>query len=154
MNENLYAFGECGLDKNCKVSFQKQQEVFEIHLKKSSELRMPVIIHCVRAWEELIEITTGHTSVKIIHGYNGSEEMTKRLVKHGFCFSVGEAILKPDSKIGRSIQLIPPTALFLETDMSQSSIQTIYAAAALGRKIEESELCLQILENFKRSGGS
>jgi len=148
MQENLYAFGECGLDKNCKISFQKQQEVFELHLEKCLKYRKPIVIHCIRAWDEIIEMTENCSTIKILHGYNGSKELTTRLLKKGFCFSVGEAILNPNSKIGRAIQIIPTSALFLETDTSQFPIQAIYKATAIALNIGEKELREQIFENF------
>jgi TatD DNase family protein len=152
-NLHLNAFGETGLDKACNIPFRLQLDVFELHLKKATEHSKPLILHCVKAWDELIEIVAKYPVIKILHGYTGSEELTNRLVKKGFYFSVGEAILKPDSKIGRSIQMIPTSALFLETDTSKFPIQDIYHAAAIALHIGEQELRGCIFENFLRSMG-
>ena len=50
------AIGEVGLDKAHKETFDKQVEVFEEMIKLSEMLRKPVIVHCVRAYSEIIEM--------------------------------------------------------------------------------------------------
>jgi len=152
LHQNLIAFGECGLDKKVKISMQIQLDVFELHLKKCLEHKRPAVIHCVKCWEELIETAANYPMVKILHGFNGAPQLTKRLVKAGFSFSVGKAILDPASKIQESIPLIPPSAIFLETDTSPASIQSIYSAAATSLKMAETELKKQIHANFSRLG--
>src|SRR5512133_2672798 len=38
---NLIALGETGLDKVCKIPFQLQQDIFELHLNKAVILHKP-----------------------------------------------------------------------------------------------------------------
>ncbi|MCL6102249.1 MAG: TatD family hydrolase [Bacteroidetes bacterium] len=145
---NLIALGETGFDKVCKIPMQVQLDVFELHLKKAVKRRFPVILHCVRAWDELIEISTNYQTTKILHGYNGGIELTKRLLQQGFLFSVGKGILNPASKIHKSIHLIPISSIFCETDNSAISIQTIYKEASTKFQLTEEDLRNRIFENF------
>ncbi len=149
-SQNLVAFGESGLDKVCKIPMRLQMDVFEIHLKFAQERNKPLIIHCVKAWEELLEISDKYQIVKILHGYNGAPELTERLVKKEFCFSIGHPIQNPSSKINSSLNLIPVNSLFCETDVAEIYIQTIYTAVARSKGIEVEDLRNGIFDNFQK----
>ncbi|HWR98990.1 MAG TPA: TatD family hydrolase, partial [Prolixibacteraceae bacterium] len=147
---NMVAFGETGLDKACEIPLQVQLDVFELHLEKAVEHNKSIIIHCVKAWDEIIEISSRFPAIKILHGYNGSDELTGRLLKQGFYFSVGSAILNPRSKIRHSIATIPATLLFCETDTSQVSVKSIYAGVSEALKMEEEALKSILFHNFQQ----
>lgn len=146
----MLAFGETGLDTLCGVPLPLQQEMFELHLQKAIAYKKPLIIHCVKAWEEVIDMTSNYQVIKILHGYNGSPELTGRLVKAGFCFSVGKAIMNPASKIHSSISLIPTDSLFCETDTSDISIQMIYRIISEGLHLKEEQLKKIIFGNYSQ----
>jgi len=148
-NSNMLAFGEAGLDKKCNIPLQIQKDIFELHLKKAVEHNKPLILHCVKSWDEIMEISSGYPVKKILHGYNGSVELTERLLQKEYYFSVGNAILIPNSKICRSIRSIPPTSLFCETDTSQVSIKSIYQAVSNALKMEEDVLKSILFDNFQ-----
>ena len=48
------ALGEIGLDKLKGPSMEVQLAVFKEQIALSEKLELPVIIHCVRAWNELV----------------------------------------------------------------------------------------------------
>jgi len=144
----MVAIGEIGLDKACKIPLNLQKDMFEIQLQLAVANRKPVIIHCVKAWDDLIEISVNFKTTKIIHGFNGSPELTERLLKENFSFSVGEAILNPASKIQHSIKIIPPSSLYFETDDSNIPIQFIYEKAGNKMNMERDNLKDLIFENF------
>jgi TatD DNase family protein len=147
-SQNLIAFGETGLDKACDVPMQLQQDVFELHLKKAVEHGKPLILHCVKAWDEIIEIAAGYPVIKILHGYNGSAQLTDRLLKLEFQFSIGKAILNPNTKIHQAIQFIPASSIFCETDTSEATIQSVYAEVSSSLKLNEEDLRKTIFKNF------
>lgn len=149
-DNHLIAFGETGLDKSCQVPLQVQQDIFEIHLKKAVEKSKPVVLHCVRAWDEIIEQTSGFPGAKVLHGYNGTVELTKRLLNHNFLFSIGTAIINPTSKINRSLLFIPVKSIFCETDTSKYSIQNIYASVSDKLNMNDGELRKVVFANFNR----
>jgi TatD DNase family protein len=137
-DQNMIALGETGLDKSCHIPMQIQQDIFEIHLKNAAKQNKPVVLHCVKAWEEIIEQTSHFSMTKVLHGYNGSAELTKRLLNHNFLFSIGTAILNPKAKIQSAIQTIPVSSLFCETDTFELHIEEIYTA--LSDKIHENKV--------------
>jgi len=105
-----------------------------------------VIIHCVKAWEELIQVRreTRPTQPWIIHGYRGKPELTRQLIREGFLFSVGDNINID------SMQLIPIDALFCETDEDEMTIREIYLQASQALNMELGEFADSITENVRR----
>jgi len=149
LNPGMVAIGETGLDKVCAVPFQLQQDIFQLHLENGVKNNKPVLLHCVKAWDEMIEMTSGIPLTRILHGYNGSIELTRRLLDKGFYFSVGKAILNSRSKLQSAIQHIPLTSLFCETDDAAISIQAIYEGVSTALKIKNGELREAICANYR-----
>jgi TatD DNase family protein len=147
-SSNLIALGETGLYNVCKIPIQLQQDIFELQLNKAVILSKPVIIHCVKAWEELLEITRHYHIPMILHGYNGSDQLTANLVKRGFFFSIGPVILNPASRISHAIHQIPLSSIFCETDESDEAIQSVYHAISGYLKMNETDFRRTIIENF------
>jgi len=150
VSPDLVAIGETGLDKVCKTPMDLQKDVFEFQLKIASENRKPVIIHCVKAWDELIEISSNYKSIKILHGYNGGIQLTERLLKLGFCFSIGKAILNSGSKVFSAVNLIPHTSLFCETDIAEISIIQIYKILCGVLQLQDEDLRKIMFDNYTR----
>ncbi|MDR3060644.1 MAG: TatD family hydrolase [Dysgonamonadaceae bacterium] len=136
------SIGECGLDKACETPWHLQEKAFTAQIKISESIQKPLIIHCVKAFDELIalkrEIKPHQTW--IIHGFRGKPEQANQLVKQGFFFSFGPIYNE------ESLSLIPQDRFFLETDHSGKTIESVYqkAAVTLGLDIE---LLGSILEN-------
>ncbi|HBG40865.1 MAG TPA: hypothetical protein DDZ96_13470 [Porphyromonadaceae bacterium] len=142
----IVAIGETGLDKLKGPSFDVQIPVFKRHIVLSEKLRKPVIIHCVKAWEELIRVKreTVPSQPWIIHGYRGKPELTKRLVKEGFLFSVGDTIN------AASMPLIPIHSLFCETDEDEMNIRDVYIQAAESLQMDVETFSEHIARNVHR----
>ena len=104
----------------------------------------------MKAWEEMLEITNHYHIPMILHGYNGSDQLTANLVKRGFFFSIGHMILNPDSRISHAINHIPLSSIFCETDESDASIQSVYNAVSGYLKMKEPDFRRAAFENFVR----
>ena len=142
----IVAIGETGLDKLKGPSFDVQIPVFKEHIVLSEKLGKPLIIHCVKAWEELIRVRreTRPTQPWIIHGYRGKPELTRQLIREGFLFSVGDQINVD------SMQLIPPDSLFCETDEDDMSIREVYYQTARALNMDKELFASRIAENVRR----
>ena len=147
--KNMLAIGECGLDRSIKTDFAFQKQCFEQQILIAEKYDKPLIIHCVRAYSDLIKLKKeGKSGVPwIIHGYHGNLVTILSLIKHGFHFSVGERLLKDESKQG-IFRTIPIERLFLETHESKLPIVQIYSMAAQILKLDENELTQIIARNF------
>lgn len=149
---NVIAVGECGIDRFAKAAIEIQVEIFLRQAEIAESLGKPVIIHCVKAFNEIIKLRRNFRSLTpwIIHGYNGSPELTVHLVDQGFMFSFGKALLNENSKAFRSFQQLNDNMFFLETDESDLPVSDMYAFAARSRSCGIDNLELQVENNFKR----
>ena len=150
-NPNVFAIGEIGLDKSIEAPLETQMRIFEKQVDIAEFSDMPIILHVVKAFNEMIEFMNAHKpSVPlIIHGYNGSREMAEELVKAGFLISFGEAIAGEHSKILEALIAVPVEKLFLETDEGGVDIREIYHTVAEVKGITLDHLRIQVVENAK-----
>lgn len=147
-----FAIGEVGLDKAHKETFDRQIEVFEEMIKISEKLRKPVIVHCVRAYSEIIEMRkkTKATMPWVIHGFNSSVETIRQLLKYDIYISLGGVLYRNENQAIKILKDIPMDRLFLETDVSGRDIKNVYAKAASLVGCEMDFLCNKIFENYGR----
>ena len=150
-NLNVFAIGEIGLDKSIKAPLEHQMRVFKSQVEIAEYADLPVILHAVNAFNELVEFMKAHKPVvpMIIHGYNGSSQMAETLIDSGFLISFGEAIANDHSKIVESLLTVPVEKMFLETDEGDLDIREIYHFAAEVKGISMDHLRVQIFENAK-----
>jgi len=147
---NCLAIGECGLDKRIEVPLELQKVVFERQLLMAEKHRKPVIIHCVAAFDELIEITNKLqiTVPVIIHGFSKNSEVANQLLKQGFYISFGKYLFQTPN-LGSVLAQMPDHQFFLETDTATQSIEEVYVLAAQHRGISVDSLKIQIQSNFE-----
>ena len=144
------AIGEIGLDYACEVPREVQMAVFRAQLTLAKELEKPVILHCVRAFEDTIKIV-GEYRLKavIFHGFIGSKEQAQRAVNQGYYLSFGERTFRSPKSI-EALRTTPLSQLFVESDESTTPIEEMYAKIAELRGVEVSELLKATEANFKR----
>jgi len=153
--KNMLAVGECGLDRSIPTEFAIQELYFRKQIEIAQKHAKPLIIHCVRAFPELIKIKkeTKLDIPWIIHGFQGNQQSALQLIRHDFYFSVGQSLLSNPIK-SDILNHIPSNRLFLETDDKAISISEIYSLANQILKNDYEKLSGIILENFKRIFGS
>ena len=123
--------GECGLDKVCDVPFEVQMRLFRWQIELSRELRKPMVIHCVRAFNELVQIRkVDLDETWVVHGFTGSLQLAEQLWKSGIWVSYGAALLDNRRKKVRDCLKDNPNPFLLETDDNRCGIQSVYEAAA------------------------
>lgn len=142
---NVVAIGECGLDKLAKTPMEVQRFVFKSLTLLAEKLRIPVIIHCVKAWTELIEI---RKEVKpsvpwIIHGFRGNGELAGQLLRQGFYLSFGE-YYNPDA-----VRVAWADRLFAETDDKETDIHEVYDRLAGTLSLPLDQMASQIEKNVR-----
>ena len=144
------ALGECGLDKRSETPFELQQLVFEKQLVLAEKHQKPVVIHCVAAFQELIEIKKRlKLSVPmIVHGYSKKIELAKQLIDNGFYVSFGKNLLR-NPELESVFLSIPNDRFLLETDMVEEGIQEVYALASKYKELELKELQRIVNTNYK-----
>lgn len=152
---NCVAIGECGLDKlQSNKSLSIQEELFKRQLLIAEEVQKPVIIHCVRAHQEVLRLKEklSPDTSWVMHGFNKGKRIAFPLMEKGILFSFGSNVLK-----NRSIQELLLTykeiQFFLETDdQDEVSIEQIYSFVAELVEIDLQELKSKIMDFAKQIG--
>lgn len=143
MREDVWAIGECGLDKLHGEALSLQMEAFRAHIAIAEEVQKPMIIHCVRAFDELLmlrreleasckhESENGGGNVKhpqpwVIHGFRGKPEQAKQLMTKGMLLSFGHQYNLDTLRV----VFTSSRPFFLETDDLRLSVRQIYEQVA------------------------
>lgn len=127
---NCLAIGECGLDRNATADFSLQQEIFKKHIVLSEQLRKPLIIHCVKAYDTVISLKKAYAPQQlwVIHGFRKNHKTAQALIQAGIALSFGKALLF-DASLQEIFKNLPPNTFFLETDDADISIKQLYQKA-------------------------
>jgi len=145
--KNCVALGECGLDKLKGADFKKQIELFKLQLELAEKYNKPVIIHCVKAFNELIILRKKFINgVWISHGFRGKKELALSLERNNINLSFGTHLLH-DTQVQKTFCALNIHRIFLETDEQEPSdiYKLMEHAAAL--KNVSLEAFKQILQN-------
>lgn len=146
----VVAIGECGIDHAIDVPIYFQTELFENQILLAEKNHVPMIIHAVRSYFELIYLYKKHkvNQAWVIHAYNGNLQTTHQLLPYRFYFSIGEALLKYQKDWYSIINTIPIDRVFIETDNSQLKIEKLYQRVAEIYAIDVELLKEQVYKNF------
>ena len=148
--QNCLALGECGLDKRIEISMDFQTQVFEKQLALAIKYKKPVILHCVSAYQEIIEIKK-RLQVEvpmIVHGFSKNEQVAKSLLDNGFYLSFGKYLLR-NPELESVFKSVPNDRFFLETDTIEETLEEVYQLAAKYKNIKVSELLEIVATNFQ-----
>ncbi len=113
------AIGECGLDKTIEAPLEVQQAVLAQHIHWANQLKLPLIIHCVKAHNELIRMIKKEKPNYggVIHAFSGSYETAKCYWDMGFYLGIGGIITYPRAvKTRNAVSKMPIESIVLETD--------------------------------------
>lgn len=149
LEPNCLAIGECGLDKRIEVDMELQQIVFERQLLLAQKHNKPVVIHCVAAFQEVIE-TKKRLNISvpmIIHGFSKNSQVANQLITNGFYISFGKYLLR-NPELEEVFKRVPANRIFLETDTIVNGIETVYKLAAKYKGISVGEMQRLINRNF------
>lgn len=146
--KNCLALGEMGLDRIHQETYALQKEVFRQQLALAEEVQLPVIIHCVKAFDDLLAIKNCFPKIEkwAIHGFAKHPQLAKQLIDAGCYLSLNPLRIKHAPEL---LRVIPKSRLFLETDDSGLSIVDAYIRAAEIEKSAISDLLEQLSSNAK-----
>lgn len=115
---NPVAIGECGLDYLKDIDKQIQLHFFNAQLIMAEKYNLPVIIHAVKATEDVIFLLKKYSKLTgEIHGFSGSVAQAKQLTNIGFYLGFGMQILNQQStKIRQIVKNCPLEFILIETD--------------------------------------
>ena len=135
-NKKVVAIGEIGLDYY-RIDADLTQIATRIHadpkevqklafvkqLNLAKELKLPVIIHCRYAYEDMLEMINSFSEGKsvwgVTHCFSGSRKFAKQFLNLGLYLSFTGAITytkNPDAEIFQVIKEVPLDKIMIETD--------------------------------------
>lgn len=152
-DEKFVALGEIGLDRVCAIDFDLQRKSFSYQLELATDLEIKtVIIHCVRALNEILELTkkSSYKGTLVFHDANFSLNDCQRLIDQGHYLSFGSNLMRENSKANEVFSKLDINHIFLETDDSNLAIEDVYKYAAAKFGVLPDLLCARVLKNFQK----
>lgn len=144
------AIGEIGLDYSTNINKEAQILLFKAQLEVARHLNKGVVIHCVKAFEEVMNILSRYNLPFVIfHGFIGSPEQALRAAARGYYLSFGHRTFRSPKSI-EALKVTPANLLFFETDDSTINIEQIYRQVSEVLGIPEPMLECVTNENFER----
>ncbi|GAB4277608.1 MAG: TatD family hydrolase [Marinilabiliales bacterium] len=149
-SKNFIAVGEIGLDRLITVPIEKQIEVFLKQVNIAVSFHKPIIIHCVKAYSDILELFRKYNLLipAVFHSYNENEHIADELLKYNVYFSFGKNLFNHDSKAAKVLKQLDASRVFFETDDADCTIEDIYKNASEITGRDESFWINQCKKNF------
>ncbi|CAM1359560.1 Uncharacterized metal-dependent hydrolase YabD [Tenacibaculum litopenaei] len=117
---NFYAIGEIGIDLYWDQQYLKQQqEAFRTQIRWAKEMKLPIVIHCREAFDEIFEILEeekGPDLHGIFHCFTGTLTQAKQAISYNMKLGIGGVATFKNGKIDKFLNEIPLEHIVLETD--------------------------------------
>ena len=114
------ALGEIGIDLYWDKTFLKeQQEAFDLQIQWAKEHKLPFVIHCRDAFDEVFEVLDAHDSKDlrgIFHCFTGTLDQAKQALSYNLKLGIGGVVTFKNGKIDQFLNQIPLSEIVLETD--------------------------------------
>ena len=118
--KNFYAIGEIGIDLYWdKTLLTIQQEAFRTQIKWAKEKKLPIVIHCRDAFDEVFEVLEsekGDDLRGIFHCFTGNLEQAKTAISYNMKLGIGGVATFKNGKIDKFLNEIDLKDIVLETD--------------------------------------
>ncbi len=120
LEHKFYAVGEIGIDLYWEKNFFKQQQLaFQRQIRLAKEHKLPIVIHCREAFEEIFEVLEDEKGVDlrgIFHCFTGTLEQAKRAISYNMKLGIGGVVTFKNGKIDTFLNQIDLKHIVLETD--------------------------------------
>tara|TARA_R110002096_G_scaffold340592_3_gene533739 strand:- start:196 stop:960 length:765 start_codon:yes stop_codon:yes gene_type:complete len=117
---DFYAIGEIGIDLYWDKSYlPQQQEAFRTQIKWAKEKKLPIVIHCRDAFDEIFEILETEKSDDlrgIFHCFTGTLTQAKQAISYNMKLGIGGVATFKNGKIDQFLNEIDIKHIVLETD--------------------------------------
>lgn len=114
------AVGEIGIDLYWdKTTLAAQQLAFDQQIKWAKGRKLPIVIHCRDAFEEvfaILEENKGDDLFGIFHCFTGTIEDAKRAISYNLKLGIGGVATFKNGKIDQFLAHLPLSSLVVETD--------------------------------------
>ena len=119
-SREFVAIGEIGIDLYWDRSTLKlQQEMFKLQIQLAKQYRLPVVIHCRDAFDEVFQILEeekGSELFGIFHCFTGNLEQAQKAISFNMKLGIGGVVTFKNGKIDQFLKQISLDHIVLETD--------------------------------------
>jgi TatD DNase family protein len=116
----IYAIGEIGIDLYWDKTFLAEQiEAFKIQINWAKKLKLPIVIHCRNAFEEVYKVLLEEQNADlrgIFHCFTGTVEEAQKIIALGFYLGIGGVVTYKNSGLDKVVEQIDLNHIVLETD--------------------------------------
>ena len=120
LKHTYYAIGEIGVDLYWDKSFLKQQqEAFQFQIKLAKKHKLPIVIHCRDAFDEVFEVLELEKSDElfgVFHCFTGTKEQALKAISYNMKLGIGGVVTFKNGKIDTFLNEINLKHIVLETD--------------------------------------
>jgi len=145
------AVGEIGIDLYWdKTTLDIQQHAFKYQIQLAKKYRLPIVIHCREAFDEVFDILEdqrGPELFGIFHCFTGTLDQAERAISYNMKLGIGGVVTYKNGKINQFINKIDLKHIVLETDAPYLS------PAPYRGKRNESSYLLKILNRLSELYG-
>lgn len=117
---HFYAIGEIGIDLYWdKTTLGIQQEAFKTQIRLAKKYKLPIVIHCRDAFNEIfevLEIEKGDDLFGIFHCFTGTLEQAHQAISYNMKLGIGGVATFKNGKIDQFLNQIDLKHIVLETD--------------------------------------
>ncbi len=142
----FYAIGEIGIDLYWdKSTLSIQQEAFRYQIKLAKKYKLPIVIHCRNAFDEVFEVLESEKSddlFGIFHCFTGTIEQAQQAISYNMKLGIGGVVTFKNGKIDKFLNQINIKHIVLETD------SPYLAPAPYRGKRNESVYVLKVLDKL------
>lgn len=140
------AVGEIGIDLYWdKSTLEIQQEAFRYQIRLAKKHRLPIVIHCREAFDEIFAVLESEKDDRlfgIFHCFTGTFEQAERAISFNMKLGIGGVATFKNGKIDTFLEQIPLKQIVLETD------SPYLAPAPFRGKRNESAYIMKVLEKL------
>jgi TatD DNase family protein len=116
----FYAVGEIGIDLYWdKSTLGIQQEAFKTQIQLAKKHKLPIVIHCRDAFDEVFEVLeseAGDDLFGIFHCFTGNQQQAEQALSYNMKLGIGGVATFKNGKIDKFLSEIPLSEIVLETD--------------------------------------
>jgi len=116
----FYAIGEIGIDLYWdKTHLKEQQIAFRKQIQLAKKYKLPIVIHCREAFDEIFEILEEEKSADlfgIFHCFTGTYEQALQAISYNMKLGIGGVVTFKNGKIDQFLNQIDLKHIVLETD--------------------------------------
>ncbi|NNC50149.1 MAG: TatD family hydrolase [Flaviramulus sp.] len=146
LKEKFYAIGEIGIDLYWdKSTLESQKKAFKHQIKLAKKHKLPIVIHCRDAFDEIFEVLETEKSddlFGIFHCFTGNLDQAKKAISYNMKLGIGGVVTFKNGKIDQFLNQIDLGHIVLETD------SPYLAPAPYRGKRNESVYILKVLEKL------